>query len=162
MTRRNWKQPPHSLRHALELCKDYAKAKRNLSIERIAERMGLDDHWTLYKWLANGRMPAVYIRAYETACDADYVTRWLAISAGKLLIDTPIGRQVDAEDVQALQTLLHAATGAVIEFYAKAKPASAALDAIRSAMEGLAWHRMNIEKHDQPELDFDGAVTDGA
>ena len=29
-------------------------------IERV-QQMGLDDHWALYKWIANGRMPAVMI-----------------------------------------------------------------------------------------------------
>ena len=69
MTIRNWKTyQPSSLRDALKACKDYALAKRNLSVERIAERMGLEDHWALYKWLSNGRMPAVSIHPYELAC----------------------------------------------------------------------------------------------
>lgn len=29
-----------------------------------------------------------------------------------------------------------------------------ALASIQQAMEGLAWHRGNVEKHAQPELDF--------
>lgn len=50
MSRRNWKHiQPTSLRQALELCKDHAKERHNLSVERIAERMGLADHWALYK-----------------------------------------------------------------------------------------------------------------
>ena len=53
--------------------------------------MGLDDHWTLYKWISNARMPAVCIRSYETACGIDYATRWLAASANRLLIDIPTG-----------------------------------------------------------------------
>ena len=44
MTRRNWKRiQPTSLRNALELCKDHAKERHNLSVERIAEQMGLAD-----------------------------------------------------------------------------------------------------------------------
>jgi len=58
MTKRNWKRvQPSSLRNALELCKDYAKERHNLSVERIADRMGLSDHWTVYKWIQTGRIP---------------------------------------------------------------------------------------------------------
>lgn len=34
------------------------KERHNLSVERIAERMGLTDHWTVYKWIQTGRIPA--------------------------------------------------------------------------------------------------------
>ena len=79
MTRRNWKRiQPTSLRNALELCKDHAKERHNLSVERVAERMGLTDLWTVYKWIQTGRIPANMIRPYEVACGIDYVTRWLA------------------------------------------------------------------------------------
>ncbi|HGM5017881.1 TPA: hypothetical protein ACKPYW_002282 [Pseudomonas aeruginosa] len=60
MKRRNWKNAqPTNLRQALEWCKDHGRERRRLSVERIAEQMGLPDHSALYKWLANGRMPAV-------------------------------------------------------------------------------------------------------
>jgi hypothetical protein len=37
--RRNWNAlQPSSLRQALELCKEYARERRNLSVERIAEK----------------------------------------------------------------------------------------------------------------------------
>ena len=69
MTRRVWKRyQPATLREALQGCKQYAQEARHLSVERIAERMGLEDHWSLYKWVANGRMPAVLVPAYEHAC----------------------------------------------------------------------------------------------
>ena len=38
MTRRNWKRiRPTSAIEALRLCKDFAQAEKNLSIERIAD-----------------------------------------------------------------------------------------------------------------------------
>ncbi|MFZ5659169.1 MAG: hypothetical protein ACOY5C_04850 [Pseudomonadota bacterium] len=157
MTRRNWNRvQPTSLRHALELCKDYARERHNLSVQRIAERMGLEDYWTLYKWIANARMPAVAIRAYETACGIDFVTRWYASSAGRLLIDIPTGRDATAADMQALQELLNAAVGRLLQFYAGKTDADETLSALQQAMEGLAWHRGNVEKHAQPELELGG------
>ena len=156
MTKRNWKRiQPTSLRNALELCKDFAKERHNLSVERIAESMGLTDHWTVYKWIQTGRIPANMIRPYETACGIDYVTRWLAASSGRLLIDIPTGRKADAADMQALQELLNTAVGQLLQFYGGKAEAGDTLAAIQQAMEGLAWHRGNVQKHAQPELDFE-------
>lgn len=155
MSRRNWKKlQPTSLRHALELCKDFAKEKHNLSVERIAERMGEADHWTVYKWLQNGRMPAVLIPAYEAACGIDFVTRWLAGASGKLLIAVPTGRKLKANDVSALQQSLHSSVTALMDFYNDKVNAEEALAAITTGMESLAWHKGNVEQHNQPQLEL--------
>ena len=160
MTRRNWKSVrPTSLRHAMELCKEFAQARANLSVERIAERMGLADHWTLYKWISSGRMPAVMIPAYEAACGCHYVTQWLAASAGKLAIDIPTGRACEPTDIQALQQLLHSTTGALMAFYAGSADAAGTLAQIRSAMESLGWHHGNVSQHNHPQLEL-GDVDD--
>ena len=157
MKRRNWKKlQPTSLRDALELCKDFALSK-NQSLDRIAERMGLADKWSLYKWLENGRMPAVLIPAYESACGTNYVTKWLAARDGKLLIDIPTGKALSSTDVNELQGLFHSAVGALLEFYQQKKPAEETLADITNALEGLAWHRCNVEQHNQPQLDLGGS-----
>lgn len=155
MIRRNWKRTqPTSLRQALELCKDHARERLNLSVEHIAERMGLTDHWTLYKWFQTGRIPANMIRPFEIACGIDFVTRWLAASAGRLLIEVPTGRAATPTDIQALQELLNTAVGQLLQFHSGKAEASAALAAIQQGMEGLAWHKGNVEKHLQPEFEF--------
>ncbi len=155
MSRRNWKRlQPSSLRHALELCKDYAKEKHNLSVERIAERMGLADHWTLYKWIQNGRMPICLVRAYEAVCGINYATRWLAASGGYLLIDMPTGRNASAEDIQVLQQTLNDAVGLLLQFHAGKGQEADTLAALQQGLEGLAWHHRNIERHLQPELEL--------
>ena len=77
MSRRNWKRiQPTSLRHALELCKDFAKERHNLSVERIAERMGLTDHWTVYKWIQRRGLPAQKVGWLWRFRRSD-VDRWL-------------------------------------------------------------------------------------
>ncbi|MDF0606654.1 hypothetical protein HZU77_013470 [Neisseriaceae bacterium TC5R-5] len=155
MTARNWKAvQATSLRHALELDKDFAKERRNLSVERIAEQMGLADHWALYKWFQNGRMPLVLLASYESVCGADYVLRWLAASRGKLLIDVPTGRQVGAVDIQTLQSALNQSVGLLLAFSTGKAEAADTLASIQQAMEGLAWHRSNVEKNRQPELEL--------
>lgn len=157
MNRRRWKNArPTSLRHALELCKDYAIEAHNKSVQRIADEMGLPDHWALYKWLQTGRMPANLIRPYERACQCDYVTRWIAASAGRMTIEMPTGRNCTAQDTQVLQELLTAATGKLLAFYAKNSEAEETLAAIQAAMEGLAWHRGNVSQTDHPQLELEG------
>ncbi len=159
MTRRNWKRiQPHSLRHALELCKDYAKERHNLSVERIAERMGQADHWTLYKWFQSGRMPVNLVPAYEAICGIDFVSRWMAASAGKLLIDIPTGRHATPADIQSMQGTLNDAVGGLLKFHAGKATAVETLAALAGAMAGLAWHYGNVEKHAQPELLLQGEI----
>lgn len=155
MRRRNWKTlQPNSLRQAIELCMEHARIKRNLSPERIGERMGLPSHWVLYKWATEARLPAVQIVNFETVCGINLVSRWLAAAGGKLLIDMPTGRTGSADDMQALQAQLHAATGALMTFYAGDAEAQATLAAVQQALEGLAWHRGNVQQHAHPQLEL--------
>ncbi|TWC74425.1 hypothetical protein FBY10_101115 [Pseudomonas sp. SJZ103] len=157
MNRRRWKNVrPTSLRHALELCKDFAIDAHNKSVQRIADEMGLPDHWALYKWLQTGRMPANLIRPYERVCNCDFVTRWIAASAGRLTIEMPTGRNCTAQDTQVLQELLTTAAGKLLAFYAKNSEADETLAAIQAAMEGLAWHRGNVSQSQHPQLELEG------
>lgn len=155
MTRRNWKAlQPTSLRNAMELCKDHAREKLNKSVERIAEDMGLPDHWALYKWLQNGRMPLVLVRPYELACGIDYVTRWMAASNGRLLVDIATGRKLIHADIVELHEHFATALKLLTEYYAKPGDPSAALAALTTHMEHVAWHRQNVAQHVNPQLEF--------
>lgn len=153
--RRNWKRlQPNSLRHALELCKEHARERHNRSVERIADAMGITDHWTVYKWLQTGRIPANLIRPYESACGIDYVTRWIAASAGKLVVDMPTGRHLQETDVVALHNGFGAALQLLTDFYAgKAEP-EAAIAALTAHLQDVAWHRANVAQYTAPQLDF--------
>lgn len=153
--RRDWKRiQPTSLRHALELCKDHARERLNRSVERIADEMGVTDHWSVYKWLQTGRIPANLVRPFESACGIDYVTRWIAASAGKMLIDIPSGRKLQGSDVIALHNGFGSALQLLTDFYSgKAEP-SATIEAITSHLADVAWHRANVAQFATPELDF--------
>lgn len=154
MSRRNWKRiHPASLRDALRLCKDYALERKNYSVERIADLMDVTAD-LLYKWLSTGKMPVSAIPAYEHICGINFATRWLATSAGFLVIQQPTGRNAKAADMQVLQELLNIAVGNLLRFYDGRAESAEALASIQQAMEGLAWHKVNVEKHNQPELEF--------
>ena len=155
--KRNWKRwLPSNLRQALEGCKDYAREKRNLSVERIAEQMGLSDHYLLYKWLQTGRMPANMIPPFELACGADFVTRWMAMRNGHLVISIPSGQAARPEDMQVVQSLLNDTLGVLMKFYAGRADAESTLEALNNSISELAWHRENVAKSRDPELDFGG------
>ncbi len=156
MSARNWKRTqPRDLRDAMDLCLEYAKTKHNRSVDSVAELMGVVNKWTLYKWMQEGSLPARLIKPFEHACGVDYVSRWLAMSGNKLVIDIPKGRKGTLEDIQTLQSATHDAIGALMKFYEDKADAEATLAALQTALERMAWHKGNVEKYRQPELLFD-------
>jgi hypothetical protein len=153
--RRNWKRmQPNSLRQAMVLCKEHGQERFNLSIERIAERMGENDPWRLYKWIENGRMPAVLIPAYENACGIDFITRWLAAGRRKLLIDVPTGRALTDVDVVGLHNGFGVAMQLLTDFHAGKSDAAATLEALTAHIEQVGFHHANVAKYATPELAF--------
>lgn len=156
MSRRNWKRArPNSLPEALRLCKEFALDKKNLSVERIADRMGAS-HDSLYKWLATGRMPAILIPAYEHACGTHFVSDWLAASAGRMVIDMPTGRAVDQAELVELNSEFAAVLQALTSFYANPNQddADQVVSGLTRHLQQVAWHRANVAQHATPELEF--------
>jgi hypothetical protein len=158
MARRNWKTVrANSLRHGIELCLEFAREKQNLSVDRVADLMGLPSKWTIYKWLENGRLPAVLIRSFEHACGVDFVTLYIAASSNRLVIDIPSGRKANAGEVNELQGSFSEAMGLLIRFYQGESEANTTINALNNVMSDIAWHRENVRKSDSPELSlFEG------
>lgn len=156
MPRRNWTHVrPTSLRHAMELCTEFALVKHNRSVEQLAELMGLNSHWVLYKWMSSGRMPANMIRPFEHACGAHYVTQYIGTSAHRLVIPIPSGRVPDGQDIHALQAAMTRAVGELLSYHRGEASAGDTINAIDEAMAGLAWHRETVNTSDQPGLPLD-------
>ena len=155
--KRFWQRlQPTSLRHAMELCKDHARERLNKSIERVADDMGVSDHYALYKWIQSGRMPANLVRPFEMACGINYVTRWYAASEGYLLVDIPQGRQAQPTDMVELNTGFAQALQLLTDFYASGTSAdpTATLQALRTHLEQVAYHQANVAAYTTPELEF--------
>lgn len=153
MTRRVWKRVnPISLRHAMELCLEYGREKKKLSVDRVADLMGLPSKWTLYKWLENGRMPSILIRPFEHACGIDYVTQYIATSAHKLLVDIPTGKPAQDIDVLKLQTGFNEAVNLLARFYQGEANADDTVALLTQVMSEIAAHRENVSKSLTPEL----------
>ena len=156
MSRRVWKNVrPNSLVHALRLCKEFAQDRHNLSVERIADRMGVS-HDSLYKWLATGRLPAILIPAYELACGCHYVSEWLAASSGALVVPMPTGRKAEGTELLDMNSSCAAALQLLTQFYAapQAADTEATLAALRLHLELVAYHHHNVAQYATPELEF--------
>jgi hypothetical protein len=143
---------PTSLREAMKLCTEYAQAKHNRSVDRIAELMGEPSPWNLYKWMSTGRMPANLIRPFEHACGCTFITQYIATSAHRLPIPIPKGQPATGQDIHDLQTAVTEATGQLLQYQRGEASAEATLAAIDRAMGGLAYQRRNVERDEQPEL----------
>ena len=153
---RSWKRLiPTSLSHAMELCLQHAKEKHNRSVDQVADLMGIPNKWNIYKWVESGRLPAVLIRPFEHACGIDFVTRYLAHSDHKLLIDIPTGRRAAHREVNDLMGAAHEAVGLLLKFHEGQANANDTIGAITGVMESLGWHRGNVEKSAQPEFEFE-------
>ena len=110
----------------------------------------------MYKWLHTGCIPANLIRPYESACGIDYVTRWIAASTDKMLVDIPTGRRLEGTDVVALHNGFGAALQLLTDFYASKADPEATIAALTAHLQDVAWHRANVAQFSAPELDFAG------
>ena len=153
MSRHSSKPLPSSLRAAFAADKAHALARQRLKVERIAELMATTPA-TLYKWLETDAMPINRLAAWEHITRSDHVLRYLAATAHRVVIDIPVGRGADAADVQQLQATLNTAVGALLDFHAGRLDRDGCMAAITGGLEVLAWHRENVRKNDQPELEL--------
>lgn len=153
MSRHLSKPLPTSLRAAFEADKANALAKHRRGVERLAELMATTPA-TLYKWLETDAMPINRLAAWEHLTGSDAVLRYLAASAHRVVIDIPVGRAVAAADVHLLQATLHDAIGALLAYCAGELDRDRTLARLGAGLESLAWHRENVKKNDQPELEL--------
>lgn len=151
---RNWKRViPRSTVDALRLCKDFAIERHNLSVERIADRMGVSAD-LLYKWLASGNMPLAQVQSYEHLCGCNFISDHLAHSHGKLAVTIPSGRGLEDYDLLRMHQSFSSAMALLADFYAGKCSGESTLAALTKHMEATAWHRENVIAHSQPELEL--------
>ncbi|MFK4751481.1 hypothetical protein [Oceanobacter antarcticus] len=157
MAKRNWKRvQPRSLKHSMELCVDYAKDIKNLSVERISDLMGIASHFTLYKWLDEARMPALMIRPFEHACGISYVTQYLAASDHQLLVPMPNSKPARDTDLMALHASFSQAVAVLAAFYMGNEEGEAAKAELARLMGDVASHHARVERMGSPELELFG------
>lgn len=153
MSRRNSNPVPTSLRAAFEADKAHALKRCRLNVERLAELLGTTPA-TLYKWIETDAMPVRALIAWQHLTGSNHVVRYLASREGAVVVQIPPGRNVTAEDINDLQRVLTAAPAALLDLKAGRIDRADCMAALTSGMESLAWHRANVERHEQPELEF--------
>lgn len=160
MNRQIWKNRiPNSVTQAIEGCLVNAQQHKQMSVERIADFMGLSSHWALYKHSSNGRIPAVLVRPFERVCGVNLITRYLAYSDNKMLFDVPTGRKATERELVELQAKFAEATSKLLDFYESGKTPDEVNGLLTTLLEDIAWHRANVNQAAQPTFDL-GAFHD--
>lgn len=142
-----------SLPAAFQLDCKFAQARRGMSVERLASVRGITPA-ALYKQMEEGTMHAIKLPGHFHDTGGKAVISYLCGQAGGVFIPVPTGRRVGPQDIHALQAALTNAIGALLDFYAEKKNADDCLGALLDGMSNLAWHRENVVKAAQPELEL--------
>lgn len=153
MAQRVSKPVPTSLRAAFEADKALALKHKRLSVERLAELLGTTAA-TLYKWLETDSMPVRVLIGWQHLTGGLNVVRYLASREAAVVIQIPTGRTPDADDVHVLQGTLNGAVGALLDYMQARTDRDTCMGKLSTGLESLAWHRANVEKSEQPELEF--------
>lgn len=152
----NWKKAlPTNLPEAFWLVKEHGKQKKNLSVERIAELMGLDDHSILYKWIKSATMPVNKIASFEHVCGINFVSVYLASSDNKLLINIPTGKSLNPVTVMEMQATFNNALTLLMNCASGKATTEETVAALTKSMTDLAYQRENVQKSQTPELDLE-------
>ena len=138
MRRLNWKKLyPRSLNHALQMCKELAGQKR-MNVERMADQLGCTPD-TLYKWLAEARMPLNQLIRFESVSGAPLVTQYLANSHGYLLVPMPAGKKADQLEMSELTIFTNEVLIALAKCYEGEAEPEATSDKLMHLIEELAF-----------------------
>ncbi len=154
MSRRNYKRIPTSLKNAFEQDKEDGIRLRRHSVERHAELQAVSAS-RVYKWVEEADLPANRLAAWFHYTGGRAVIRYLCAQAGGLFVPMASGRRPDPVELAELQKVLAETTSALLRFYGGKADVDETLGEVQQALEALAWHRGNVEKHVQPEFEFD-------
>lgn len=157
MRNRQWKSlRPSNLSEAMELCLEYAAAKRRRPVKVLADLMGADVK-TLYRWMADTSMPSNRIRQFEDFCGASYVSEYLCMARGdKVVVDIPAGKKAGVTDLAEIQASCSEAITLLARFYQSGAALDETVAALTTSLTQLAFQRTNVQKAGTPELDFGG------
>lgn len=154
MSRKNWNQlVARSLTESLQLCKEFAIANKQMSVPRIADRIGTSPDM-LYKHLGGATMPAFMLIPYMEATHRIYPLQYMAHSLNHLLAPMPRGRKAEHKTLIALSQFCNAVMGQMLALQSGECQPQNVTDQLTLLMENLAYHRLESQKHDQPELDL--------
>lgn len=154
MNKRHWNQViPRSLTESLQLTKEFAICTKQLSVPRIADRLGRTPD-SLYKYLGDASMPVNLLIPFMEACHRTYPLQYLAHSMNYLLVPMPRGRKAEHKALVQLNLFCTAVMGKLLSLQAGECSQQEVVDHLTVLMENLAYHRLEAQKHLQPELNL--------
>ncbi|WP_410499671.1 hypothetical protein [Chitinibacter sp. S2-10] len=109
---------------------------------------------TYSRWVSEGVMPANRILQFEHLTGANFVSNYLTLAAGRMPIELPIGRKADQVETLDLQAQQADAIALLIKFYQGKAALDETLEAIDLVLRGFSYHRANVVKVAEPELDL--------
>ena len=152
MSRRNWNQVvPRSLADALQLNKEFACQTKQMSVARIADRIGCSTD-SLYKYLGGATMPANLLIPFMDACHKVYPLQYLAHSLNLLLIPMPRGRKAEHKTLVQLNMFCSQVMAMMLALQSGESSQKEVADNLTMLMESIAYHRAEVQKQVQPEL----------
>lgn len=162
MRNRRWKSVrPASLSEAFELCIEFA-AEHRRPVKVLADLLGVEVK-TLYRWLAETSMPLNRVRQFETFCGASFVSEYLCLAHGnKVVVEIPTGKKAGVVEVAQVQANAAAAMALLARFYVDGLGAEETLSAMTSTLSEFAYHRQNVMKTWEPELELFGGQHEPA
>ncbi|WP_027670065.1 hypothetical protein [Rheinheimera baltica] len=154
MSRKNWNQViPRSLTESLQLTKDFACATKQLSVPRIADRMGCSTD-SLYKYLGGATMPTNLLIPFMETCHRVYPIQYMAHSLNMMLVPMPRGRKAEHKELVKLNMFCGEVMGKLLALHSGECSQQDAIDHLTLLIENLAYHRAEAGKLQQPELEL--------
>ncbi|MGQ0711004.1 MAG: hypothetical protein ACT4NV_14805 [Rhodoferax sp.] len=129
---------------AIRDCLDHAKRALYRDVASVAELMGLENKWVLFKWSETGRMPAIAIPAFEEACGSNALSKCLADAGGTLTIPAPTGRLARVTTSAEAHHVTAMAIAKAVSAEIDPSKTDEAVRAINGAIEALAWLRHQL------------------
>lgn len=150
---RNKKRLPGSLDEAIET--NFEAAERNRRPMKVmADLMGVDLK-TLYRWRAESSMPLNRIRQWEAFCGASHVSEYLRMAPGnRVVIDIPSGKKAGVPELADTQANAAQAMSLLAHFYGGNGSVDETVAAMNLTLSEFAYHRENVRKTGEPELDL--------
>ncbi|GHD63740.1 hypothetical protein [Jeongeupia chitinilytica] len=152
MRKRNWKKvQAFSLDEAIQLTAEYADEIARRPAKVMADLMGVELK-TYYRWLAESSMPLHRVRQFEAFSGCHFISDYLAVASGRVVIAVPMGRASKANDLLEMQATFTDAMSQLVRFYQHGSGLEDTVSALTATLNQLAWQRENVSKAASPEL----------
>lgn len=155
MRNRSNKSVSSSLDEAIERQQEAAN-RIGLVPKRMADLMGVEVK-TYYRWMADSSMPLNRVRQYETFCKASFISEYLCTAHGnKVVITIPTGKKAKASDLGDMQANFGLVVMLLEQFYRDKVGLPETMAALNDVLSQVAYHRENVMKLAEPELELFG------